>query len=673
MKLPASTAKFTVLFLLASLIAAGTTLLLSGCGRAQPPAAGEAAAKTLYTCGMHPQVVQDKPGNCPICGMKLQPLRKQVASSATRTAGDVRKILYYKSTMMPGETNSAPGKDSMGMDMVPVYEATASGATAGAPTKSGERKIKYYKSTMTPGEVRQTSGKDAMGMEMVPVYEDEAAAAQSQQIAIDPVTTQNMGIRTAVVTRGPLRRTIRTVGTIDYNETALEDVTTKFKGWIEKLYVDATGQQVHRGDPLFEIYSPELYSAQREYLLAIEQGINSPGGASLKASALNKLGFLDISAGQIAELERTGQPSKTLRILAPMDGFVVEKMVVQGQMIDPGMKIYRLADLSLVWVQTQIYEQDLAYLKLGQEATVTLSYLPDREFRGRVTYIYPNVDEKTRTARVRMEFHNPGYFLKPGMFATVQVLSELAPSVLLAPDMAILRSGEKTTVFVALEGGKFEPRTVALGPQAENDYYQVVSGLKEGERIVTSGQFMLDSESQLREAIQKMLEPKKTMTAETNAMPGHATGQEAMLGMSHEPTPSTASSAEQTSVKYICPMPEHVSIQYDRPDKCSICGMTLVPVSGAALKRLQPGGQLLYYTCPMPEHSDVRSDKPGKCPKCSMTLIPVMEAPPLPNAVTNSASAEKTRLSPATLYINWREQHPTAPSSGATTPQPHQH
>ena len=189
---------------------------------------------------------------------------------------------------------------------------------------------------------------------------------------------------------------------------------------------------------------------------------------------------------------------------------MVEKMVVEGQMVEPGMKIYRLADLGLVWVQAQIYEQDLDYIKLGQEATMTLSYLPDREFRGRVTYIYPNVDEKTRTARVRMEFHNPGYFLKPGMFATVEVTSELEPSALLIPDMAILRSGEKNTVFVALGEGKFEPRAVALGPQAEHDTYQVLSGLKEGERIVTSGQFLLDSESQLREAIQKMRSAKES-------------------------------------------------------------------------------------------------------------------------------------------------------------------
>ncbi len=448
---------------------------------------------------MHPQVIQDHPGNCPICGMKLTPMRKQPESA----------------------------------------------------------------------------------------------------IALDPVTIQTMGVRTATVTRGPLRRVIRAVGVIDYNEAALADVTTKFKGWIEKLDVNTTGQLVMRGDPLFEIYSPDLYSAQTEYLL--------PGGEDVRASARTKLKYFDVSDSQIAELDRTRQPQKTVRIFAPQDGFVIDKPVVQGQMVEAGAKIFRLADLGLVWAQADIYEQDLIYIKLGQEATVTLSYLPGREFRGRVTYIYPTVDEKTRTARVRMEFHNPGYFLKPGMFATARIVSELEPSALLVPDMAILRSGEKSTVFVALDGGKFEPRTVILGPQAENDMYQVVAGLNEGERVVTSGQFMLDSESQLREAMQKMSAP----------------------GAKTEPSNAAASLAadDAQALKYICPMPEHVSITYDHPGNCPICGMTLVPVSTATLQRLQPGGKLLYYTCPMPEHADVHLDKPGKCPKCGMTLIPVLEEP----------------------------------------------
>lgn len=453
------------------LIGGGAGVLLTGCG-GEHAKGTQAKEEQLYTCGMHPQVIQNKPGNCPICGMELTPVRKQ---------------------------------------------AGASGATG-----SGERKVKFYKSTMNPGETSPVPAKDSMGMDMAPVYDTEGGASDSSLITVEPMTMQQMNIHTATVTRGPLRRLVRTVGVIDYNEAGLADVTTKFRGWVEKLYVDTTGQQVHRGEPLFEIYSPELYSAQREYVIGLE-GTNAPGGAALKASARTKLEFLDISEKQIADLERTREPRKTLRVVAPQDGFVVEKPVVEGQMVDAGTKLYRLADLSLVWVQAQIYEQDIDFLKLGQEATVTLSYLPDREFRGRVTYIYPNVDEKTRTARVRMEFHNPGYFLKPGMFATIQVLSELAPSVLLVPDTAILRSGERNTVFLALEGGQFEPRTVVLGAQAENDTYQVLSGLNEGDRIVTSGQFLLDSESQLRQAIRKMSGPKGAVAAVSGGPEGQGT------------------------------------------------------------------------------------------------------------------------------------------------------
>ena len=233
---------------------------------------------------------------------------------------------------------------------------------------------------------------------------------------------------------------------------------------------------------------------------------------------------------------------------------------------------------------------------------MTLSYLPDRKFRGRVTYVYPTVDEKTRTARVRMEFHNPGYFLKPGMFATVELVSDLAPSALLVPDSAVLRSGEKNTVFVALPGGKFEARTVALGQPAQDDMDQVLGGLSEGERIVTSGQFMLDSESQLREAIQKMNSPGEAVASEP--APGtNETASAAPLGTNAE------------KVVWVCPMPEHISIEYDHPGKCPICGMTLVPVTPAELKEIQPGGKILYYTCPMPEHSYIHEDKPGKCPK----------------------------------------------------------
>jgi rubrerythrin len=218
------------------------------------------------------------------------------------------------------------------------------------------------------------------------------------------------------------------------------------------------------------------------------------------------------------------------------------------------------------------------------------------------------------------------------MFATVQLQAELEASALLVPDSAVLRSGEKNTVFVALEGGRFEPRTVTLGPRSENNLYQVFSGLTEGDRVVTSGQFMLDSESQLREAIQKMLKPAAPVPGESASHAEH-------------PDPKTnTSSGDFSATAYICPMPEHVAIKYDHPGKCPICSMTLVPVTAQALAKLQPGGNVRYYTCPMPEHSDVKRDKPGKCPKCSMTLIPVMELPPLPGA------SDPPSMPPTTLY-----------------------
>jgi len=537
------------------------------------PAGADAAEKTLYTCGMHPQVIQDQPGNCPICGMKLTAIRRT-----------------------PGSPTSSGGASA-----------------------SAERTVKYYKSSMIPGEVSPSPGKDSMGMDLVPVYEDEAA--MDATIAIDPVTIQNMGLRTAVLTNGPLRRVIRTVATIDYEEPALADVTTKFRGWIETLHVDAVGAQVHRGDPLFEVYSPELYSAQTEYLLALQAG-SQTGAEGLRETARTKLKYWDISPDQIAELEQTRQPRKTLRVLAPIDGFVVEKLAVDGQMVEAGMKLYRLADLALVWVHAQVYEQDLPFVRLGQEATVSLSYLPDRKFRGRVTYIYPTLDPKTRTVQVRMEFHNPGYFLKPGMFASVELVAELSPSTLLVPDMAVLRSGERNTVFVALDAGKFQARTVRLGARAQDDLLQVLGGLAAGERVVVSGQFMLDSESQLREAIQKMMDPTRSRSAHLEHAP------------EAQPTdPSNAAATPATTpgkTVYLCPMPEHVAIEYEAPGSCPLCGMTLVPVAADVLAKIHPGGAVQYYTCPMPEHADVRLDKPGKCPQCRMTLIPVMPQPPQP-------------------------------------------
>jgi RND family efflux transporter MFP subunit len=525
-------------------------------------------AKKLYTCGMHPQVIQDHPGNCPICGMKLTLIRKQASDAS-----------------------------------------------------AGERKVKFYKSTMTPGETSPTPAKDSMGMDMVPVYEDAASVDNSSAIAVDAATMQNINLRTAEVRRGALRKTIRTVGAIDYNETALSDVTTKFKGWVEKLNVDATGQLVHRGEPMFEIYSPELYSAEVEFIQVLKFGsTNDPATENLRETAASKLRFFDVPEAQIAELENSRKVLKTLPVVAPISGFVIEKNVVANQMVDAGMRLYRIADLGIVWVIAQVYEQDLSFGKLGQEAVVKVASLPDREFRGRVTYIYPSVDAKTRTAKVRLEFENPGYFLKPGMFVTAQIRAQLEDSAVLVPESAVLRSGEKNTVFVALNGGKFEARDLALGVEAENGMNQVISGLKAGEHVVTSGQFLLDSESQLREAIDKMRGP--TTPVKTEMTEANSTNDAAI---------SAPTTVETETLVYVCPMPEHVSIVYDHAGNCPVCGMALVPVAPSVLQKIQPGGKVLYYTCPMPEHASVHEANPGKCPLCAMTLIPVMTQPEATN------------------------------------------
>ena len=483
--------------------------------------AGE--TKQLYTCGMHPAVIQDHPGNCPICGMKLTLIRN----------GGV-----------------------------------------GADTNS----------------------------------------ASSSAIAVDAATQQNMNLRTAEVRRGPLQKTIRTVGTIDYNETALADVTTRFKGWVEKVNVDATGRLVHRGDPLFEVYSPELYNAQVEFLQAVTnkfKGFKSV--IALYRAGVRNLKNLGVQDAQIAEIETNRLALNSLTIAAPISGFVVEKNIVAGQLVDAGIRLYRIADLGIVWVLAQVYEQDLSFVQLGQEAVVKVASLPDREFRGRVTFIYPTVDEKTRTARVRLEFENPGYFLKPGMFVSAQLHAELEDSAVLVPDSAVLRSGARNTVFVALGGGKFEARDVVLGLESENSLIQVTSGLNAGERVVTSGQFLLDSESQLREAIEKM----RGSTATAKPEPTMANPTKEGIG-------TRLAKIETEASYYVCPMPEHVSILYDHAGKCPICAMTLVSVTRSGLQKIQPGGKVLYYTCPMPEHASIHEDKPGKCPLCAMTLIPVM-------------------------------------------------
>ncbi len=337
-------------------------------------------------------------------------------------------------------------------------------------------------------------------------------AMPSGEITVDPAKQQLIGLRIAEATYQPMEKTIRTVGRIEYDERKVKQVNTKIEGWIERLYVDFTGKLVKKGDPLFTIYSPELLSTQEEYLLALQakkQIGSSPfsrvaaAGNSLLEAARRRLLLWDITSEQIAELERSGTPTKTLTIVSPIDGFVIDKMAFEGMRVEPSRVLYKIADLSTVWLYADIYEYELPLVKVGEQATARLSYYPGQIFRGRVIYLYPYLDSKTRTAKVRLELPNTSAWkLKPGMFADVELKVALGRR-LAVPQEAILDSGMRQIVFVDKGEGHFEPKEVTLGLRVD-DRQEVLSGLTPGTRVVASANFFLDSESKLRESMGAM-------------------------------------------------------------------------------------------------------------------------------------------------------------------------
>ena len=402
-------------------------------------------------------------------------------------------------------------------DLPPIAEHDARGHGAARSVDTAEA---LYTCGMHPQVLARKPGKCPIcQMELTPTRtdwtHDEDAANSDRSISISPTVVQNMGVRTAIVERARVVRTLRTVGSIDYDEQSVRDVTTKFDGWIEELFADYTGQRVEQGMPLFRVYSPELYSSQEEYLLALRNrgAVNaaiSPQAAqdmsSLAESARLRLELFDISGEQIEELARRGEPQKTMTILSPHSGTIVDKHARHGMQVRPGMKLYTIADLTRVWVYADIYESEVAFVKIGQDARMTLSYLPGETFLGKVIYVYPFVDPDTRTVKVRLEFDNPHLELKPGMFADVSIRADLRRESLHVPRSAVIDTGRRQISFVALGNGRFEPRTVRTGVDLADDDIEILSGLRESDRIVTSGQFLLDSESKLREAVLKMLD-----------------------------------------------------------------------------------------------------------------------------------------------------------------------
>ncbi len=369
-------------------------------------------------------------------------------------------------------------------------------------TQPTDGDAKYYTCGMHPWIVLPEPGLcPVCHMDLTPIDPEKFTG----EIAIDPMVVQNIGVRTAPVTRGPLVQTIRTVGTVDYNETAVRDINIKVTGWIEDIFVDFLGAKVEAGAPLFELYSPALYAAQEEYLLAYRKTGREGSTLDLLEAARTRLDFYDITAEQITRLEERDVAAKTMTIHSPHQGVVISKHANEGMRVDEGMLVYRIADLSTVWVMVALYEHQFPYVEVGQTAIMSLPYIPGQEFRGEVLYIYPYLDTATRQVNVRLAFDNPHGLLKPGMYATVELQSTLAGERTLAPRSAIIDTGARQVAFVSLGEGRFEPRNVKIGVETTSGVVEILSGLSPGELVVTSGQFLLDSEAKIRESLARMI------------------------------------------------------------------------------------------------------------------------------------------------------------------------
>lgn len=391
-----------------------------------------------------------------------------------------------------------------------VYTAQGNGAAAAEDSAHAQRKVLYWVDPMHPAYKSDKPGKAPdCGMDLVPVYEGQAANTSFPEgtVQIDTGKQQLIGVKYGIVDYEPVTHTIQAVGKVSFDETRIARIHPRIEGWIEKVFVDFTGKQVKKGEPLISLYSPELLATQRELLIAARaqeslgkselQGV-ADNANSLLESARERLRLYDISDAQIAELERTRTPVRALNLYSPMDGFVLARNAYEKQKVGPDAELYTIADLSTVWVIADVYEYEMPMMQLGMPATVTLSYLPGRIFRGKVSYIYPQLDATTRTLKVRIEVPNPAMALKPDMFAQVAIEMDHGRELLI-PAEAVLDSGNQQVVFVAHDGGYFEPRKVQLGSKFK-DRYVVLNGLMAGERIVTSGNFLIDSESQLKSA-----------------------------------------------------------------------------------------------------------------------------------------------------------------------------
>ena len=373
----------------------------------------------------------------------------------------------------------------------------------------------FYRNPMNPEVTSPVPAKDNMGMDYIPVFADDDDTGPDGTVSIDPVTVQNIGVRTAVAEAGTISREIHTLGRVDYDEQRITRLHPKTQGWIEELRIGTTGEAIDNDEILLSIYSPQLVSSQREFLLALnnlETLGKSPfedvrrGAAELVDTSLERLRLMDVPEHQIQELKESREVTKLLHIHSPANGIVVNVGIRKGQFVTPLTEMYMIADLSSVWVFVDIFEEELPWVRVGDEAEMRVSAIPGTVLTGKLTYIYPYQESKTRTIKARLEFDNKDLLLKPNMFADVTIHASPRKNVVMVPSEAIVRSGLREQVFVVRAPGKFEPRPVEIGLSG-GGFTEIRSGISDGEKVVVSAQFLIDSESKLREAAAKMREP----------------------------------------------------------------------------------------------------------------------------------------------------------------------
>ena len=395
-----------------------------------------------------------------------------------------------------------------GLLLGPRLTDTGHGDRGMAESAPAERKILYWVAPMDPNYRRDKPGKSPMGMDLVPVYEDEAAGGDT--VNISPTVVNNLGVRTEQAQVRPLWRRIEATGYVGFDETRISDINTRVAGWIVRLPVSAEGERVARGDLLFELYSPELVNGQKEYLQAVQRG-----DSRLLTGAEEKLRALGMIRSDITALRQRGSASENISVVAPQDGIVANLAVREGMYIQPNTTIMRLADLASVWLQAEVFESQAEWVAAGQAAEARLEYLPGTAFTGQVDYVYPVLDPVTRTLRVRLRFDNPDERLKPNMYARVSIYGKLRPNALSVPREALIPAPGRDRVVVALGDGRYRVQEVLAGLES-GSHVEILAGIEEGDEVVTSAQFLIDSEASLAGSIQRLEGP--AMAAEDRAI-----------------------------------------------------------------------------------------------------------------------------------------------------------